>query len=118
MPDTTTAQSHIRIRPGDKLTFAEERNPYTVQAVSTDGRWIAATKPFAAQDTVLYTVIDFHVGVRGVDNYYGLGYETREECERAIAMFESGEATYSRRYPPIDLNIVRWERAKRGEVSA
>lgn len=101
----------IRIQPGDRLTFAEERNPYTVQAVSSDGRWVAATKPFPARDTVLYTVIDFAERLRGRDNCHGLGYETREACENAIAAFESGEARHSHRHPPINLHLTRWVHA-------
>ncbi len=101
----------IRIQPGDRITFAEERNSYTVQAVSEDGRWAAATKPFALQDTVLYSVVDFERQVRGVDNCHGLGYETRDECEYAVAAFDLGEAEHSHRYPPIPLNIVRWAAA-------
>jgi hypothetical protein len=94
-----------KISVGDKLKFLGEKQRYKVQAVSGDGRWAVCTKPFNLQRTVVYTVVDFVDGVRGVDNYGGLGYETAEHCERACAMFESGDAEHSRRHPPIPLRI-------------
>lgn len=100
----------IRVQPGDKIGFEEERNSYTVRAVSTDGRWVVCTKQFAALDTVLYAVVDFQEQLRGRDNYGGLGYETRAQCQRAVEMFESGEAEHSRRHQPIPLRINRWTR--------
>jgi hypothetical protein len=106
----------IRIQPGDKLTFSDERQSYTVQAVSSNRRWVVATRPFKARDTVLYTVVDFQEELRGVDNCHGLGYETREDCERAAGMFESGEAEFSRRSQPILFQLAKWTRgeARRG----
>lgn len=100
----------IAVRPGDKIGFAEERNSYTVQAVSTDGRWAVCTKPFTPQNTVIYTVVDFKAQVRGRDDHHGLGYETLDDCQSACAMFESGEARHSHRHPPIVLHITRWRR--------
>lgn len=100
----------IQVQPGDKIGFAEERNGYTVQAVSTNGRWAVCTKEFAACDTVVYTVVDFKDQVRGRDNYHGLGYDTPEQCRRACSMFESGDAAFSHRYPPIPLHINRWRK--------
>ena len=104
----------IRIQPGDRLRFGEERNGYTVQAVSTDGRWAVCTKPFKARRTVIYTVVDFVNDVRGVDNLvFGLGYETREDCEAMAALFEAGDAEHSaRRHPPIPLRVTHWVTAK------
>jgi hypothetical protein len=94
----------ISVKVGDKLQFAEESQRYTVQAVGS--RWAIATKPFNARRTVLYSVIDLHHQMRGVDNYGGLGYETREECENALKLFEAGQATHSCRRRPIPLNLV------------
>lgn len=108
----------IQIQPGDKIGFAEERNSYTVQAVSSDGRWAVCTKEFAACDTVIYTVVDFQDGVRGRDDHHGHGYETREQCENACAMFESGEAEHSHRHQPIALNVTRWRRGVAAAVSS
>ena len=78
-----------------------------MQAVSSDGRWVACTKPMNARKTVLYTMVDLREGVRGVDNSLGnsLGYETREQCEAAIADFEAGLFELSKRRCPIPLHI-------------
>lgn len=95
---------------GARIWFADERKPYAVRAVSADGRWAVCTKPFAALKTVLYTVVDFEEQLRGTDNYVGcLGYETDDECAEALALFECGEAEFSRRRPPITLQVSRIE---------
>lgn len=115
MPDQAAALPVLAV--GDRVWFVEERLPYTVQAVSPDGRWAALTKPFAARRTVLYTVLDRDRMVRGRDDrLFGLGYETREACEAMIAMFTDGDAEHSHRYPPIPVRMAKVERA--GEVLA
>lgn len=90
---------------GQRVYFAEEARPYTVQAVSASGRYAACTKPFAARRTVLYCVVDVVDEVRGVDNSLGnsLGYVTPEQCAEAVALFESGEFGFSERRRPIPL---------------
>lgn len=96
----------IHLSVGDKVKFAEEKQRYSVRAVSSDGRWAVCTKPFNPLHTVLYTVVDLEDQVRGRDDCHGLGYETDELCAAACAMFESGEAEHSlRRHPPIRLRI-------------
>lgn len=103
----------IQIGVGDEISFAEDPHSYRVQAISGDGRWAVATRPTTDQDDVdpdsteLYTVIDTHDEVRGVDNYGGLGYQNRDECQAAIALFESGQAEHSLRNRPIPLRITR-----------
>lgn len=115
-------------RIGQQLTFAEDPNPFTVQAISASGRWIACTRHWCTWDVettpgdvaeyyedsgwpdlgeCVYTVLDIAEELRGVDNAVGsLGYETREDCEHAIALFESCEFRFSRRQPPIQLRIM------------
>lgn len=98
---------------GDRVWFADpdDKRPYTVRAVTADGRWAVCTKPFAARHTVIYTVVDFRNQVRGRDNLvFGFGYETDEQCQSMAAMFEAGEAEHSRRYPPIELRVARTEK--------
>jgi hypothetical protein len=91
---------------GDRVWFVEERLPYEVKAVSADGRWAVCTKLFAAQHTVLYTVIDFENEVRGIDDrVFSPGYETEESCRVALSLFEQGISAHSRRHPPIPVNI-------------
>lgn len=88
---------------GDR--FRAGKRLWIVQAIGASGRYMAVTRPFAARRTFLYSVVDLVAGVRGVDNSIGnsLGYETREECERAIALFESGKFSFSGRRRPIPL---------------
>lgn len=92
-----------RFSVGDRVRFIEEVRPYTVQAVSADGRWVVCTKPFAARRTVTYSLMDTVNWLRGVDDSIGnsLGYETREECEHAIEEIARGAFGFSRRKPPI-----------------
>lgn len=71
----------IALLAGDRIRFAEEKQRYTVRAVSADGRWVICTKPFNPHRTVIYTVIDFDSGVRGPDNYHGLGYDVYLDVE-------------------------------------
>ena len=77
---------------GARVTFAEERMPYTVQARSE--RYLVCTKPFAPQKTVIYTVVDLDRGIRGPENLvFGFGAETREQCEDMLDRLE-GRADY------------------------
>jgi hypothetical protein len=82
---------------GQRVRFSTEKQAYTVRAVSKDGRYVICTKPFNARRTVLYTVLDLELGVRGRDNYYGLGYETDEAVAHALEMFEDSDAEVSSR---------------------
>lgn len=96
------------IAVGSAVRFNGEQHWYTARAVGSDGRWVICTRPITAADredfdddgssTVIYTVIDFDSGVRGPDNYYGLGYETPEEIADAMARFEEGRAEVSVRH--------------------
>jgi len=85
---------------GDKLRFAEEKQAYTVQAAGE--RFLVCTKPFNPKRTVLYTVVDLAQGIRGTENLiFGLGAETREQCEQMLARLEAGktEVSYRNRVP-------------------
>jgi hypothetical protein len=90
----------VSLTVGDRVEFEGEKRRvrWTVRAVSADGRYAICTVPFNPQRTVLYTVLDFDAGVRGPDNYGGLGYETEEAIAAALARFESGEAEVSYRH--------------------
>ncbi len=86
---------------GDFIWMEGERAKYTIQARSI--RFLILTKPFNLKHTCLYSVVDLKQKIRGVDNWSGLGYETREECEQALEMFKTKRAEFSRRNPPIEL---------------
>lgn len=73
------------LRVDDRVWLDGKAQCWTVQA--RDDRYIILTKPFNLRRTVLYTVIDLELGIRGRDDYHGLGYETLEQCERALARF-------------------------------
>jgi hypothetical protein len=90
----------VELHVADRVQFEGEvlRVWWTVRAVSPDGRWAILTKPHNLQRTVLYTVIDFDSGVRGPDNYGGLGYEQPEQIAAAMERFVTGEAEVSVRY--------------------
>lgn len=73
-----------QLRVGDRVRFGATKQRWAVQAVTDQGRFAILTKPFNAQRTVLYTIVDFDRGVRGKDNFHGLGYETPEDIAEAL----------------------------------
>lgn len=95
------------LHENDKVYFHGEKLPYTVQAVSTSGRWAVCTKPFAARRTVIYSVVDLERKLRGIDNHFGYGYETKRQCKVACRLFTFGWLEYSGRRRPIPLLIER-----------
>ncbi|WP_322072211.1 hypothetical protein [Paraburkholderia bannensis] len=73
------------VREGSRINFEGERMPYTVLA--RDERFIIAIKPFAAQHTYLYTIIDLKRLERGPDNLvFGRsgGYGSMSEAHGAL----------------------------------
>ena len=85
-----TRVAHAKV--GDRIWFAEEKQAYTVQARS--GRYLVCTKPFNLRRTVLYTIIDLKELVRGPENLvFGMGAETREQCEAMIRRLEGNDTT-------------------------
>jgi hypothetical protein len=90
----------LAARVGDKVRFAEEKQAYTVQARSK--RFLVCTKSFNPKHTVLYTVVDLVQGIRGTEDLiFGLGAETREQCEQMLARLDAGksEVSYRNRVP-------------------
>lgn len=85
---------------GDNLRFAGERVRYTVRAIGK--RYVICTKPFNPLHTLLYTIIDLELNIRGRENLiFGLGFETDEDCREALIRLESGETEVSSRYYTI-----------------
>lgn len=110
------AETAAGLEVGDKVWFQGERQGYTVRA--RNDRYVICTKPFNARRTVLYSVIDCELGVRGTDNCYGIGYETQEQIDEAMRWFEKGRAEVSHRnhvYLYIDkvANGTRLDRMER-----
>jgi hypothetical protein len=92
-----------RIKAGDRIKFAAERQRYTVRAAGK--RYLVCTKPFNLRHTVLYTIVDLVKGIRGTENLiFGLGFETQEDCDAALARLEAGETEVSHRnFVPLDI---------------
>lgn len=84
---------------GQRIRFEGEKAPYRVRVVSRSRRFAIVTKPFNLKKTVLYSVIDFALGVRGTDNAYNRhGYTTEEHIARSMQAFEAGEIEVSHRH--------------------
>ena len=97
--------SHRVVPVGTKIWLDSERQGYTVRA--SNAAFAILTKSFNIGKTVLYTIIDWELGIRGPsDLIFGIGAETDEECLELLDMLTSGEVEVSsRRY--VKLNIRR-----------
>ena len=86
----------IEIKVGDKIRFVEEKQKYVVQA--SNNKFAICTKPFNARNTVLYCILDFDRGIRGTENLiFGLGAETKEDCDEMLERLTSGETEITHR---------------------
>lgn len=85
-------------RIGAKVKFDSERCRYTVQAAND--RFMILTKPFNAQKTYLYTIVDLHRGYRGACNLiFGLpcDVDTPQSAQEALEWIERGDMDVSYR---------------------
>ena len=90
---------------GTKIWFDSERQGYTVRA--SNAAFVILTKPFNIDKTVLYTIIDWELGIRGPSNLiFNIGVETDEECLELLDMLTNGETEVSSRRC-VELNIRR-----------
>lgn len=97
--------SHRVVPVGTKIWFESERQGYTVRAYNT--AFAILTKPFNISKTVLYTIIDWELGIRGPSNLiFNIGAETDEQCLELLDMLTSGEIEVSSRRC-VELNIRR-----------
>lgn len=95
---------------GDKLWFRDERLGYTIQAA--DGRFVVCSKPMNALKTVLYCIVDAKNKIRGPENLvFGLGAETKEQCEEMLKRIQEGETEISQRHK-ASLHVIKWEKKK------
>ncbi len=85
---------------GDKIKFAEEKQRYTVKAVS--GRYLIYTKPFNLIKHCLYTIVDFKRNVRGTNDR--IDYMIQEDIDRCLDDLLKGNVDVSRRNC-VPLNI-------------
>ena len=92
---------------GSKIKFPNEKQKYTV--ISSNRFFSVCTKPFNAQKTVLYTVIDWYNQLRGAEDLvFGMGAETKEDCDSMLERLTMGESDISSRNF-VNLNIEKFE---------
>lgn len=105
----------MTLKAGDKIWFAGEKRPYTIQAC--DRNFLICTKPFNLKHTVQYTIVSFLHNIRGADNYWRSGgyfdYSKREECEKALRALngdtEEGIVYEISHRNYVELKIIRHE---------
>lgn len=96
-----------KIPVGSKVWFKGEKQGYTVRASNV--AFAVCTKPFNAQKTVLYTIIDWESGVRGAENLvFGMGAETDEECQEMLERLTNFDSEVSSRNY-CDLEIEKYD---------
>ncbi len=94
---------------GTKIWFDGERHSYKVQAC--DDRYLVCTKPYNVKHTVLYIIVDLEEGVQGGDNYGGIDYTTRENCEEVLRGLQAGDIEISyRNRVPLNIKRTEWRR--------
>lgn len=95
----------MRVEVGDKVYIPNHKRPFRVRA--RDDRYIICTKPFNAQHTVIYFIVDLVDKWRAPDNLiFCLGYETDEDCKERLRQLQRGEIGLSwRRGIPLDIDI-------------
>lgn len=95
----------MRVEIGDKVYIPEHKRPFRVKA--RDDRYIICTKPFNAQHTVTYFIVDLVDKWRAPDNMiFCSGYETDEQCQERLKELQSGKIELSvRRGIPLDIDI-------------
>lgn len=86
----------MRVEVGDKVYIPNHKRPFRVRA--RDDRYIICTKPFNAQHTVIYFIVDLVDKWRAPDNLiFCLGYETDEDCKERLQQLQNGDIELSRR---------------------
>jgi len=82
---------------GAKIKFPNEKQRYTVRA--SNAAYTIVTKPFNAQKTVLYSILDFHEGVRGPEDLVlGMGAETDEQIAEMMIRLTNRGSEISHRH--------------------
>lgn len=84
------------LHKGDRVWFNGDKKPFRVRAANE--KFAICTKPYNFQPkTVIYTIVDFEWGVRGMDNMiFGIySYYSDEECEEALQALTNGELEVS-----------------------
>ena len=92
------------MKVGDKIYFEEEKRPYKIRAM--DDRFLICTKPYNLKHTVIYTIVDLKLKIRGTENLvFSMGFETDKLCNEALKRLQKGETEISRRnWIPLELH--------------
>ena len=95
----------MKVKIGDKVYIPGHKRPFTVKA--RDERYIICTKPFNAQHTVIYFIVDLVERWRAPDNLlFCWGYETDEDFRERLKDLQDGIIGLSqRRGIPLDIEI-------------
>ncbi len=95
----------MKVIVGDKVYIPQHKRPFTVRA--RDERYIICTKPFNAQHTVIYFIVDLVEKRRGPDNMvFCSGYETDDDCKERLRELQNGDIEVSyRRGIALDIDI-------------
>ena len=86
----------MKLHKGDRVWFKGDKKPFRVRAANE--KFAICTKPYNFQpQTVIYTIVDFEWGMRGMDNMiFGIySYYSDEECEEALQALINGELEVS-----------------------
>ena len=95
-----------KVPVGAKIWFRGEKQGYTVRASNV--AFCICTKPFNAQKTVLYCIIDWEQRIRGPEDLlFGMGAETDEQCAEMLNRLTLGESEVSSRHE-APLAIVKY----------
>lgn len=93
----------------DRVWFEGDKKPFKVRCAN--GSFAICTKPYNFKPhTVIYTIIDFQRGVRGMDNmvFSCHDYYSDEDCEMALEELISGKMEVSYKHSKyVKLDIVR-----------
>lgn len=85
-----------KVPVGLKIKFIEEKQAYTVRA--SNRFYSICTKPFNAQKTVIYTIIDWTNKIRGAENLvFGMGAESNKSCEDMLKRLTNADSDISHR---------------------
>lgn len=97
------------LHKGDRVWFKGDKKPFRVRAANE--KFAICTKPYNFQPkTVIYTIVDFEWGMRGMDNMiFGIySYYSDEECEEALQALINGDLEVSSRtHKHTRIEIVR-----------
>lgn len=95
---------------GDRVKLDSDRRWWTVRASTADVVVLSRQAEFRSRGTLVYTVIDWRVGVRGPVNVIGQGWDVEhdERCRELADDVQRGKWEVSRRnWLSVEVRAVR-----------